>query len=315
MDKIKVLIADDTKETVDLVRKVLNIEQDSFEIVGEAANGEEVLDLIPTSKPDIILMDINMPLLNGLEATEKITNDFPGISVVIMSVQGENEYLRKAMLCGAKEYIVKPFNYNTLLETIKTTYEKNKEIREVELRQLTEAENIQLDIHLCNGNGHEEEETVENYDKSYDLVNPGEIEETDSSPNPYNKGISNYIGRGFRAVSISIYGGSGVSNLVSSGEFVDVIMYLPSDIEGSTSVYGVTKTILQNVKVLGIDKEFTNIFVTLSVPSNEVEKIVLAENIGRLKLVIRHKNDINKTKSNITGIEELTEGHRPSVNL
>lgn len=126
MQKIKILIADDMKETVDLVKKVLNIEHELYEIVGEAYDGEEVLKLIPRVKPDVVLMDINMPKLNGLEATEKITTEFPTVTVIIMSVQGENEYLRKAMLCGAKEYIVKPFNYNALLETIKVTYEKNK---------------------------------------------------------------------------------------------------------------------------------------------------------------------------------------------
>lgn len=143
MQRIKVLIADDMKETVDLIRKVLNIEQENFEIVGEAYNGEEVLKLIPRLKPDVVLMDINMPKLNGLEATERITNEFPSVTVIIMSVQGENEYLRKAMLCGAKEYIVKPFNYNALLETIKVTYEKNK-ARSVNLVSLEEVKNAKI---------------------------------------------------------------------------------------------------------------------------------------------------------------------------
>jgi len=127
MGKIRILIADDIAETVGLIRKVLNIEQELFEVVGEASNGQEVLKLIPKVKPDVVLMDINMPVLNGLEATERITNEFPNVTVIIMSVQGENEYLRKAMLSGAKEYIVKPFNYNALIETIRVTYEKNKE--------------------------------------------------------------------------------------------------------------------------------------------------------------------------------------------
>lgn len=143
MQRIKILIADDMKETVDLVKKVLNIEHERYEIVGEAYNGEEVLKLIPRLKPDVVLMDINMPKLNGLEATEKITTEFPAVTVIIMSVQGENEYLRKAMLCGAKEYIVKPFNYNALLETIKVTYEKNK-ARKVNFTNLDDAKNAKV---------------------------------------------------------------------------------------------------------------------------------------------------------------------------
>lgn len=127
MNKIKILIADDVEETRKVIKKLLNLEKELFEVVGEAGDGEQVLELIPKVKPDIVLMDINMPLLNGLEATEKITSDFPSVIVIIMSVQSENEYLKKAMFHGAKEYINKPFNYDSLVNTIKATYEKHRE--------------------------------------------------------------------------------------------------------------------------------------------------------------------------------------------
>jgi len=125
--KIKIIIADDIEETRNVIKKILNLENEFFEIVGEASNGEEVLKLIPKVNPDIILMDINMPVLNGLEATEKISNLFPAVTVIIMSVQAESEYLKKAMFHGAKEYIIKPFNYEVLVNTIITTYEKYKD--------------------------------------------------------------------------------------------------------------------------------------------------------------------------------------------
>jgi len=125
--KIKIIIADDIEETRNVIKKILNLEDEFFEIVGEASNGEEVLELIPKVNPDIVLMDINMPVLNGLEATEKIMNLFPSVTVIIMSVQAENEYLKKAMFHGAKEYIIKPFNYEVLVNTIITTYEKYKD--------------------------------------------------------------------------------------------------------------------------------------------------------------------------------------------
>ena len=300
MDKIRVLIADDTKETVDLVRKVIDIEQDNFEIVGEASNGEEVLELVTTTKPDIVLMDINMPIMNGLEATEKITSDFPAVAVVIMSVQGENEYLRKAMLCGAKEYIVKPFNYNTLLETIKVTYEKNKEARELELLQRSAYEEISI--------LHEEEENelledlLDEYpkeDESHDEV--GEIDQ----------GISNEINlnvhRGFRAVSISVIGGSGISYMVKPGHFVDVLVFLNDAIHKQAITRGISRMILQNIKVLGIEKQMSSdTYVTLSVPMEDLEKLVLAENIGRLKLVIRPEKDNNKKNSRVATWEDIS---------
>lgn len=127
-DKIKILIADDIKETRDVIKKIFNFDSEIFEIVGEASNGEEVLKLIPKVKPDVVLMDINMPIINGLEATERITYEYPQVIVIIMSIQAENEYLKKAMSSGAKEYIIKPFNYDDLVSTIKSTYNKHKKI-------------------------------------------------------------------------------------------------------------------------------------------------------------------------------------------
>ncbi|ERI91498.1 response regulator receiver domain protein [Clostridiales bacterium oral taxon 876 str. F0540] len=132
MNKIRMLIADDIDETRSVIKKILGLEDNQFEVVGEASDGEEVLSLIPEVNPDVVLMDINMPVLNGLETTERITNDYPNVIVIIMSVQAENEYLKKAMFYGAKEYIIKPFNYDCLVETVKSTYEKYKE-RQVKL--------------------------------------------------------------------------------------------------------------------------------------------------------------------------------------
>jgi pilus assembly protein CpaE len=108
MNKIRVLIADDIEETRNVIKKILNLDKENIEVVGEADNGEEVFKIIPKVKPDVVLMDINMPVLNGLEATEKITMEYPSVMVIIMSVQAESEYLKKAMFHGAKEYIIKP---------------------------------------------------------------------------------------------------------------------------------------------------------------------------------------------------------------
>jgi len=127
VNKIKILVADDIEETRCVIKKMLSLESDQFEIVGEASNGEEVLQVIKRVKPDVVLMDINMPVLNGLEATERITNEFPTIIVIIMSVQAESDYLKKAMFYGAKEYIIKPFNFEVLVSTIKNTYDKYNE--------------------------------------------------------------------------------------------------------------------------------------------------------------------------------------------
>lgn len=134
--KIKVLIADDVEETRKNIITLFQFEE-RIEVVGEAENGEEAIELTKELRPNIILMDINMPVLDGLKATEKINLLFPDIAVIIMSVQGEREYFKKAMLCGAKEYLIKPFNLETLINTIVNTYDKEQD-RKKYLKSLEE---------------------------------------------------------------------------------------------------------------------------------------------------------------------------------
>ena len=100
------------------------LEDDEFEVVGEAGDGEEAVKKNKQLKPDIILMDINMPRMNGLEATEEIMKTSPDADVIIMSVQNDTEYLRTAMEAGAKGYILKPINHEEVAELIKKTYQK-----------------------------------------------------------------------------------------------------------------------------------------------------------------------------------------------
>ena len=145
MDKIKILVVDDVEDIIKVVKKTLSLEEEIFEVVGSALNGQEALEIIPKVQPDIVLMDINMPILNGLEATEKITKEYPRVAVIMMSVQGETEYLKKAMFHGAKEFIIKPFNYDSLVETIKTTHQRHREmLRGLSPRQEKEREGKML---------------------------------------------------------------------------------------------------------------------------------------------------------------------------
>lgn len=128
MNKIKILIADDIEETRSLLKQVLTLDNEHFEIVGEASDGQEAVKLCGKLKPDIILMDVNMPIKNGLEATEEITGLYPRTSVIIMSVQSETEYLKTAMVAGAKGYVLKPINHEEVSELIQKTYDKYKDI-------------------------------------------------------------------------------------------------------------------------------------------------------------------------------------------
>lgn len=104
---IKVLIVDDIAETRENIRKLLQFEAD-FEIVGAARNGQEGIDLARELKPDVILMDINMPDIDGITATERIREYVPHTQIVILTVQADPNYMRRAMLAGARDFLTKP---------------------------------------------------------------------------------------------------------------------------------------------------------------------------------------------------------------
>jgi pilus assembly protein CpaE len=106
-DKIRVLIVDDIPETRENIRKLLQFEND-FEVVGVGRTGREGIDLTKEAKPDVVIMDINMPDIDGIVATETIRKAMPYVQIVILSVQGDPNYMRRAMMAGARDFLTKP---------------------------------------------------------------------------------------------------------------------------------------------------------------------------------------------------------------
>jgi pilus assembly protein CpaE len=125
-DKIRVLIVDDITETRDHLARLLGFESD-IEVVGLAESGRHAIELALSLKPEIVLMDINMPDMDGIEATEQLSAQVPGASVVMMSVQGEADYLRRSMLAGAREFLIKPFSSDELTSSIRQIYARERE--------------------------------------------------------------------------------------------------------------------------------------------------------------------------------------------
>src|ERR687885_612479 len=120
--KIRVLVVDDVSETRDNLRKLLYFEDD-IEIVGTGSNGREGVEQAAALHPDIVLMDINMPGMDGIQASELISASHPDIQVVMMSVQGEADYLRRSMLAGAREFLIKPFSSEELVTSLRRVYQ------------------------------------------------------------------------------------------------------------------------------------------------------------------------------------------------
>ena len=122
---IKVLIVDDIAETRDHLTKLLAMEQ-TVEVAGSASSGEEAIQMAMDLRPDVVVMDINMPGMDGIAAAELISQRLPQVAIIMMSVHGEAEQMRRSLQAGAREFLVKPFSSDEFSETIKRVYDREE---------------------------------------------------------------------------------------------------------------------------------------------------------------------------------------------
>jgi len=115
---IRVLIVDDITDTRENIKRMLQFDS-LIEIAGMARSGREAIDLSNQVKPDVIIMDINMPDMDGITATEAIRRKFPYVQVVILSVQNDPNYMRRAMQAGVRDFLTKPPAIEDLLAAIR----------------------------------------------------------------------------------------------------------------------------------------------------------------------------------------------------
>ena len=123
-NRISVLIVDDIADTRVNIQKLLLFEKD-IEVIGTAADGRQAIEAARKLVPDIVVMDITMPGLDGISAVEGIRALGIHSQVIMMSVQEEQEFLRKSMLAGAREFLVKPFSGDELSLAIRRVYERS----------------------------------------------------------------------------------------------------------------------------------------------------------------------------------------------
>src|SRR5512138_3730877 len=127
-EKIKVLIVDDITETRENIRRMLQFDS-NIEVIGTARTGKEAIQISQQAKPDVIVMDINMPDMDGITATQEIKKKSPYIQVVILSVQSDPSYMRKAMLAGARDFLSKPPMIDELTDAIRRSGALSQEER------------------------------------------------------------------------------------------------------------------------------------------------------------------------------------------
>ena len=141
-EKIRVLIVDDVSETRENVKKLLQFESD-VDVVGIARTGKEAIQVSQELNPDVVLMDINMPDMDGIAATEAIRARQPAVQVIILSVQSDQNYMRKAMLVGARDFLTKPPMGDELISAIR---------RAGEMARTEKSKSVQVQAVVASGN-------------------------------------------------------------------------------------------------------------------------------------------------------------------
>lgn len=135
---MNILIVDDEKIFRDYLRQALDWDRYGFRIGGEAKNGAEALAMAEEQRFDLALVDINMPIMDGLALTEKLKEKHPGIDVIVVTGHNEFEYARTAMRLGVEDYILKPFSQDELVLTLLKCRQKQK--MSLEARQTEQAD-------------------------------------------------------------------------------------------------------------------------------------------------------------------------------
>ncbi|MFZ6749165.1 response regulator [Undibacterium sp. Ren11W] len=121
-NKIRVVIIDDYDMTRSLLKIILRGEK--FDIVGEASDGQSGVEMCLALKPDMVLLDVVMPIMNGIEALEKIRQNLPETLVMMVTGNDDHSVVNEAISKGASGYIVKPFNTASVIETMNQVRER-----------------------------------------------------------------------------------------------------------------------------------------------------------------------------------------------
>ncbi len=119
MKQIKIIIADDHPIFLKGLEDIINSEND-FRVIGKANNGKEVLEILKAESPDVVILDIDMPEMNGFECAEIILNQYKNINIILLTIHKKRVFLLKALESGISGYVIKDSTVTDILECIKT---------------------------------------------------------------------------------------------------------------------------------------------------------------------------------------------------
>ena len=135
MERIKIILVDDHQMFREGLKFVLK-QIPEFDIIGEASNGQEYLKLLEQSQPDVVLMDIGMPVMDGVEATAKTSELYPAIDVIALSMFSDQEYYHKMVAAGVKGFLIKEAGVDELEKAIKSVQNGNAYFSQELLRNI-----------------------------------------------------------------------------------------------------------------------------------------------------------------------------------
>ena len=184
---IRIIIADDHKLIREGIKKLLSFNED-VKIIGEASNGNETLELVSFLKPDILILDLNMPIKSGLQVLQEVKESNPSVKVILLTINDDPQSLEKALNLGADGYILKDSNPSKMNEIIENIldgetyidkrlvnllvdiYKKDLQVKKNKFHELTNRE-VEVLYYLSNGYTNNEialelfitEKTVKNY--------------------------------------------------------------------------------------------------------------------------------------------------------
>lgn len=117
-DRLRIVLIDDHQLFREGVKRILSMEK-NFDVVAEGDDGEDVIDLVRQNRPHVVLMDINMPHVNGMEATKSLVETFPDVKVLILSIHDDETYVTHVLKTGASGYLLKEMDTEALIEAVK----------------------------------------------------------------------------------------------------------------------------------------------------------------------------------------------------
>ncbi len=119
--KIKIVVADDQTLLRDALQTIINMEHD-MDVVGTAENGEQTIELVREHRPDLVLMDVRMPVLDGIEATKAILAEYPDTFIVVLTTFAEDQYIVDSIVHGAKGFLLKDMPGERIIQSIRDVY-------------------------------------------------------------------------------------------------------------------------------------------------------------------------------------------------